>query len=274
MCYHPGMRLLVTAALLACATTSASAQTADGLAQARRLYNLGEYAAAERLARAAADEAETSNTAFVLLGRIQLERYRQSADAGDLAEARRSLRAVDAAALDWRDRVELMIGLAEGLYFEDRFAAAAELFESLFERSAILGVAAHERVLDWWATALDREAQRVSREQRQALYDRIASRMRAELMAVPGSAAAGYWLAAAARASGNPDEAWHHAIAGWLRASFAEDRGAALRADLDRLMHQAIIPERAAKVSSGRDPELAETSMRTEWEAFKTAWSR
>lgn len=273
MCYHPGMRLLLMAALLASAV-SASAQTSDHIAQARRLYNLGEYAAAERLARGAAESAGTANAAHVLLGRIQLERYRQSADPADLAEARRSLRAVDATALDWRDRVELLIGLAEGLYLEDRFAASAELFESLFERSAILGMAAHERVLDWWATALDREAQRLPREARKAIYDRIETRMRAELLAVPGSTAAGYWLAAAARGAGEPDEAWHHVIAGWLRAALAEDRGAALRADLDRLMLQAIIPERAATVSGGKDAELAETSMRKEWEAFKSAWSR
>ena len=272
MWYHPGMRLLVLAALLASA--AAPTQAADPIAQARRLYNQGEYAAAERLAREAAEAAGTVNTALVLLGRIQLERYRQSADPADLAEARRSLRSVDPAALDWRDRVELLIGLAEGLFLEDRFAAAAELFESVFERSAILGMSAHERVLDWWATALDREAQRLPLADRRALYGRIEKRMRDELLAVPGSTAAGYWLAASARAAGDPDQAWHHAIAGWLRASLAEDRGAALRADLDRLMLQAIIPERAAKVALGGNTGPAETSMRKEWEAFKAAWSK
>ncbi|MGH6886788.1 MAG: hypothetical protein ACREGK_12025, partial [Geminicoccales bacterium] len=117
-------------------------------------------------------------------------------------------------------------------------------------------------------------AQRLPLAERAPLYARIEERMRAEILAAPGSAAAGYWLAASARASGNPDEAWHHAIAAWLRAALADDRGAALRADLDRLVVQAIIPERAARLSPRGDVTLAETSMLTEWEAFKAAWSK
>ena len=272
MCYHPAMRLLVLAALLVALAAPASA--ADPIAEARRLYNLGQYEAAERLAREAMAVAATADTARVVLGRIQLERYRQSDDPVDLNGARGSLRSVDPRGLDWRDRVELMIGLAEALYLEGRFASAAELFESVFDRSAILGMSAHERVLDWWATALDRQAQRLPLAERAPLYARIEERMRAEILAAPGSAAAGYWLAASARASGNPDEAWHHAIAAWLRAALADDRGAALRADLDRLVVQAIIPERAARLSPRGDVTLAETSMLTEWEAFKAAWSK
>ena len=272
MWYHPAMRLLVLAALLAAVAAPASA--ADPIAEARRLYNLGEYAAAEPLAREALALPATADTARVVLGRIQLERYRQSADPGDLNRARASLRSVDPRVLDWRDRVELLIGLAEALYLEDRFASAAELFESVFDRSSILGMSAHERVLDWWATALDRQAQRLPLAERAPLYARIKARMRTEILAVPGSAAAGYWLAASARASGDPHEAWHQAIAGWLRAALANDSGAALRADLDRLVRQAIIPERAARLSPKGDVKLAETSMRKEWEAFKGAWSK
>lgn len=266
------MRLLLIAAIVAAAAVPASAS--DPVAQARRLYNQGDYEAAERLAREATNVPAMANTALVVLGRIQLERYRQSANAVDLNGARESLRSVDARALDWRDRVELMIGLAEALYLEDRFAPAAELFASVFERSAILGMAAHERVLDWWATALDREAQRLPTSERRAIYAKIQERMREEILTVPGSAAAGYWMAAAARAAGNPDEAWHHVIAGWLRAALAEDRGAALRADLDRLMRQAIIPERALNLSANGNSKLAETSMLKEWEAFKAGWSK
>lgn len=266
------MRLLVMAALLVALAAPASA--ADPIAEARRLYNLGQYATAERLAREALAVPATANTARVVLGRIQLERYRQSADPVVLNAARASLRSVDPRVLDWRDRVELLIGLAEALYLEDRFASAAELFESVFERSTTLDMSAHERVLDWWATALDRQAQRLPVAARAALYGRIQERMRTEILALPGSAAAGYWLAASARASGHPDQAWHHAIAGWLRAGLADDGGAALRADLDRLMVQAIIPERAAKLTAKGDVKLAATIMLTEWEAFKGAWSK
>ena len=69
-------------------------------------------------------------------------------------------------------------------------------------------------------------------------------------------------------------------IAGWLRAMLADDRGAALRADLDRLVTKAIIPERAAKAAARSDllaridPKEAQGVMTAEWEAFKKAWSK
>jgi hypothetical protein len=250
------------------------AAAADLIAEARRLYNHGQYAAAERIAREAVAVPATADAARVVLGRIQLERYRQSDDPADLTAARQSLTAVDPRALDGRERIELLVGLAETLYLENRFASAAELFESVFERSAVLGMPAHERVLDWWATATDRYAQTLPMGERPQLYRRVVDRMRTEIVSLPGSAAAAYWLAAAARASGSPDDAWHYAVSGWVRAPLAEDRGAALRADLDRLVVQAIIPERAAKLSGRGDVKLAQATMLTEWEAFKAAWSR
>ena len=266
------MRALVLTVLLLAAADSALA--ADPLAEARRLYNLGQYATAEKLAREAASVPATADAAGVVLGRIQLERFRQSNDADDLAAARMSLRNVDPRALDGRERVELVVGLAEALYLEDRYAAAAELFESVFERSAVLGMSAHERVLDWWATSLDRHAQTLAASERPAVYTRIMERMRDEIVAMPGSTAAAYWLAAAARAGGNPEQAWHYAVSGWVRAPLAEDRGATLRADLDRLVMQAIIPERAVKLALRGDPKIAQANMLSEWEAFKAAWSR
>jgi tetratricopeptide (TPR) repeat protein len=272
MCYHRRVRACLLAALLLVGADTA--WSADLLAEARRLYNLGQYATAEKVAREAVAVPATADAAKVVLGRIQLERYRQSNDFEDLTAARASLRDVDARALDSRERVELIIGLAEALYLEDRYAAAAELFESVFERSSVLGLSAHERVLDWWATAIDRYAQTLPAPHRPENYRRIISRMRDEIVSMPGSTAAAYWLAAAARASGNPEEAWHYAVSGWVRAPLAEDRGATLRADLDRLVMQAIIPERAAKLGSRGDSKVAQANMLSEWEAFKAAWSR
>ena len=118
---------------------------------------------------------------------------------------------------------------------------------------SLLGTPAHERVLDWWATAVDRQAQARQPDERPAIYARVLERMNEEIAEYPGSTAAGYWLAAAARASGDTERAWHAAHAGWLRASLADDRGVALRADLDRLVTQAIIPERAAKQAAKGD---------------------
>jgi hypothetical protein len=273
VCYHPTMRLLAAAGMLWVLLDAGSVVAADPLVEARRLYNLAQYEKAEKLAREATAIPSRADAARVVLGRIQLERYRQSADAKDLNQARGSLRMVDAGVLDAAERVELTIGLAEALYLEDRFGAAGDMFESVLQRSSLLGTSAHERVLDWWATALDRQAQSRQPEERSPIYIRIRDRMNDEIAEHPGSTTAGYWLAAVARAGGDPERAWDAAMAGWLRAVLAEDRGAALRADLDRLVRQAIIPERAAKLSPKGDKE-AQSAMLAEWETFKRSWSK
>ena len=256
---------------LAAPATAPAAQ--DPLAEARRLYNLGDYDGAERAARQASDQPTLTEGARVVLGRIQLERYRRSGDQADLSAARTSLRTADPRALDQRERLELTLGFAEALFLEDRFGAAAELFEPTIEASAVLGPAAHERVLDWWATALDRQAQVRPPSERAAIYERIAERMAVEIARDPASTAAGYWIVAAARGRGDIERAWQAALAGWMRAPQARDRGAALRADLDRLVVQAIIPERLARLGL-RDQTAALAGMVGEWEAFKTAWTR
>lgn len=263
--------LIVVAVLLLFGAAPARAQ--DAVADARRLYNLGEYDAAERIARQATDGPEAIDAARVVLGRIQLERYRRSGAQSDLAEARNELRAVDPRAIDERARLELTIGLAEALFLEDRFGAAAELFEPVIDASSSLGTVAHERVLDWWATALDRQAQLRPRAERAVMYERMVERMSNELAMDPASGVATYWLAAAARGRGQIERAWQIALAGWMRAPQTRDRGAALRADLDRLVIQAIIPERVANLGL-RDPSQALAGMLGEWEAFKATWSR
>ena len=77
---------------------------------------------------------------------------------------------------------------------------------------------------------------------------------------------------AAARGVGDLERAWQAAIAGWVRARSAADGGAALRADLDRLVTQAIIPDRATRLKI-RDPRQAAGGMANEWTAFKEGWS-
>jgi hypothetical protein len=181
---------------------------------------------------------------------------------------------VDTAPLDTAERVELTIGLAEALYFEEHYGAAAQLFESVRQRSALLGAPAHERVLDWWATAVDKHAQSRPAEERPAIYARVLERMNDEIAEYPGSAAAGYWLAAASRASGDIERAWNAALAGWLRATLTDDRGMGLRADLDRLVTQAIIPERASKQTAKGDAREAAAAMLNEWNGFKKKWAK
>jgi hypothetical protein len=261
---------------------SGTAGAADPLSEARRLYNLGQYEMAERLARDAASNPTLTDAARVVLGRIQLERFRQSQDPKDLITARESLKMVDPSRLDAAERVELAIGLAEALYLNNQYGAAASLFESVRQRSAILGGPAHERVLDWWATSMDRYAQQLTGDERTAVYQTVLKRMEDEIAEYPGSTAANYWLAAAARASGKLDRAWHEAMASWVRAPLAEDRGAGLRSDLDRLVTQAIIPERAERAARTAppgpptrvDPKELQAPMLEEWESFKRMWSK
>ena len=265
--------IVLAAVLLSFAASARALEAADPLADARRFYNLGDYDAAERAARLAVTQTSTSDAGRVVLGRIQLERYRRSGDQAHLAEARNALRAVDPLALDPRERLELTIGLAEALFLEDRFGAAAELFEPAIDASVSLGDVAHERVLDWWATSLDRQAQLRPPAERTAIYDRMAKRMAAELSRDPESAPASYWMVAASRGLGDLERAWQAAMAGWMRAPQTRDRGAALRADLDRLVIQAIIPERVSRLAL-RDQTDALAGMLAEWEAFKSGWSR
>ena len=265
------MRVLLLSACVLIAPAMAVAD--DQLAEARRLYNLGQFDAAERAARDAAANVATIDRARVVLGRIHLERYRRSSDPADLAAARAALGATDTRALDARERVELSVGLAEALYFEERFGAAAELFESAMDGAAALGPAAQDRLLDWWATALDRLAQTREGAERTQVFDRITARMSRELALDPGSTPAGYWVVAAARGCGDLDRALDAAAASWVRAIYARDRGLALRADLDRLVVQAILPERAAR-QPAKEQKTALAAMLADWDAFKERWSR
>jgi hypothetical protein len=246
---------------------------ADALSDARRLYNQGQYDAAEQAAREAARFPATVDGARVVLGRIQLERYRRTPAAADLSGAIATLREVNVGRLDARERIELAIGLAEGLYLEDRFGAAGALFESVLEESDMLGADAHERVLDWWGTALDRSAQLRPPAERPEIYRRVLARMAEELSRDPGSTPAGYWIAAAARGAGDADRALNEATAAWVRAVLARDGGVALRSDLDRLVVQGILPDRANRLPI-RDHTQALAGMVGEWQAFKAEWSR
>jgi hypothetical protein len=97
--------------------------------------------------------------------------------------------------------------------------------------------------------------------------------MTAEIAKDAGSTPAGYWLAASARGTGDAERALDEATAAWVRATLARDGGAALRADLDRLVREGILPDRAARLSV-RDHNQALAGMVGEWEAFKSGWTR
>jgi hypothetical protein len=269
----PAFGAAVRGAILALAavTTVAAAAKPDLLASARIFYNQGHYDQALEAAKLASAAPGTTSSARLIMGRARLERFRQSTVATELDDARSDLKAVDPRALDPRERIELQVGLGELLYLEERFGSAAELLDPVVDSSATLAPDAHERALDWWATALDRQAQSQPPGDRALVYQRIIERMEQELRRDPGSAPATYWLAASARAAGDLDRAWSAASAGWIRAGLSRDHGVALRADLDKLVTQAIIPDKAARAPS-RDRKQSAASLAADWEAFKKIW--
>ena len=266
-----GARVRALVLVLLAAPAAAAAPKVDLLAAARRFYNQAQYDRALEAATEAAASPATKSSGRLLMGRARLERFRQAAGASELEEARGDFRLVDARALDARERIEFQLGLGELLYLEDRFGPAAELLAPLVDGPIALAPDARERALDWWATALDRQAQSLPLAERALVYPRITDRMEQELRRDAGSVTATYWLAASARGSGDPDRALAAASAGWVRASLGRDRGAALRADLDKLVMLAIIPDRAARVPA-RDRRQAAAAMAAEWEAFKKNW--
>jgi hypothetical protein len=248
----------------------------DALARARTLYNDGRFDEAMTAAAEAQAFPTVNAAAGVVLGRAGLERFRRTADPADLAGAREALRDVDPTSLTGRDRLDFVIGLGETLFFDEHYRSAADLFESTLNQEALTG-AARDQVLDWWATAIDRHVRTLAPELRAAAYDRLIERMEGELRRDGGSASAAYWVAAASFARGQIDRAWDAAIAGWVRALVgAADRSAVLRPDLDRLVRDAIIPERVRRLPVAGTPEgtQAQAGMLAEWELIKERWSR
>jgi hypothetical protein len=263
-------RIALVASLTALSALPAHAQS--GLEFARQLYNQGRY---EQAITAAARLRVTPvvDGANLVLGRSYLERFRATADRADLVAAREALRDVRPVQLSSRDRSDYLVGLGESLYLDESYGPAAELFRTALDHSLGLAPRAAERVFDWWATALDRKAQSGEAEEREVIYTQIRDRARAELGQTPGSTAAGYWLVVAYRYLGDLTQAWDAAVAGWIRAPLGEDQGRALRADLDQLVLQAIIPERVRVMTSAdRDRERAASSLRAAWDGIKTDW--
>jgi hypothetical protein len=251
---------------------AASAAAQGPLDFPRQLYNQGRY-----------DQAITAATRFLttpqadgahlIIGRSHLERFRKSADPADLAAGRTALQQVAPANLAGRDRIDYLVGLGESLYLEEAYGPAAELFEGALDRTREFGPRAGDRVFDWWATSLDRQAQSGMADDQDAVYRAIRDRARAEIGRSPGSASGVYWFVVSLRYLGDLTKAWDAAIAGWVRAPLGDDRGQGLRADLDQLVLQAIIPERVRIMAANdRDRERADASLKAAWEAVKKDW--
>ena len=263
------------AGLLALAATAAAQPApavADPLAPARTHYNEGRFDQAIEAAKAV--ETQVGAPATLIIGRAGLERFRTTADQAELAAARTALSHVDAARLSVRDRLDLVVGLGEALFFDEHYHAAADLFESILDQVSALGPGPRDQLLDWWGTAIDRHVRNLPPAQRADAFDRLVARMEAELRKDPTSAAAAYWVAAASFARGNVDRAWEAAVAGWVRGILALDRGMTLRPDLDRLVRDAIIPERVRRIQATGEAQATEASMLAEWNLVKEQWAR
>ncbi len=249
---------------------SAAAQRAE-LAKARAAYNQLQFDEAIEAAQVARKFPTTSDAATVVLARAYLERYRQRANPGDLAAARVSLGTVRVTNLDSRDHVDFLMALGEALFFEDEFGAAAAMFESAIGSAIAQGPVTGEAMLDWWGSALERQAEGLDREPRAAVFVRLRDRMARELARNPGSAAAAYWVVVGTRGAGDAQAAWEAAVAGWVRARLAGSRSATLRADLDKLVLEGIIPDRVRSLPAEKRGR-AESDLRTEWAVVKERW--
>ena len=265
------MRAVVAILALLLLALPAGAAEHPALAKARALYNAGDFDGAISAAAVARREPASADAAALVIARSHLEWYRQRVDPGDLGAAREALGSVRSSALTPRDQVDLLVGLGQSLYLGEVFGAAAELFDTALNRSTLLPERDRLLLLDWWATALDREAQARPAERRVRVFERIGERMESELREDPANTVANYWLAVAARGSGDVDRAWDAAVAAWVRSMLKPESSETLRADLDRLVTQALIPERARTRPAREQPDSM-AALRAEWDLVKQQW--
>ena len=263
--------LLVGVTVLGSQVWPVLAADAPAVARARVLYNAGAHDAAIAAALEASGDSGPGSEASLVLARAYLERYRMGGVADDLVAARVALRAVQPAALDPRDQVDLLVGLGQSLFFEGLFGPAAEMFEGALGRASLLPAAGQGLLLDWWASALEREAQARPADARTRVFDRISARMRQTLRDDPASVPANYWLPAALRGAGDLDDAWDAAIAAWVRTAVYPGAAPALRADLDRLVMDGLIPDRAQQTAAAARKDTV-AALAREWELVKAQW--
>jgi hypothetical protein len=249
----------------------AAAAEPPALARARELYNSGDYDAAIAQASSVRDHPQWRDAATLVVARAHLERFRLGGAEAELTAARQALAGIRLAALVPRDQVSLLVGLGESLFLADQFGAAAELFDTALAGASVLAPQDRRLLLDWWATALDREAAARPPDHRRPMFDRLVARMARELNADPASAVANYWFAVALRGSGDRDRAWNAAIAAWVRARLAPDTTEKLRADLDRFVIEVLIPERV-RARPAKEQSEAAAALKAEWEAVKKQW--
>ena len=280
MCVPFRARHLVAATVLAVLAVASdqgravtiAADQPSALSRARIAYNQRRYDEAIAAAREAERIPETATPALLLVARASLERYRQSSAASDLATARSTMASIDPAKLSPGDRGEMQVGLGELLYFDDRFGAAADMFEDAMSRVGDRGYTPRERLLGWYATSLDRQARLEAPSGRRRIYRRLLERVARENRVGSGSAVASYWVVTATFGADDVEDAWDAAVATWVRAPLIPGGGVTLRDDIDRFVLTAIIPRRAKLASAGGETEPAADAFRKDWASVKLTW--
>jgi hypothetical protein len=251
--------------------TAVEAADPPALVKAHALYNAGDFAGAIDAATPLEGQPATANAAALLIGRARLEQFRQSEDVSVLESARVALSGIRADMLQPREQVELLIGMGQVLFFGDVFGGAAELFDTALGRRDLLSARDRWGLLDWWATSLDRQAQLQPPDRRPGIFTRIVERMEGELRLEPGSGPANYWLIVGSRGTGDVVRAWDAAVAGWVRAALNPATTASVRADIDRLVTEALVVEMGRR-RGGPEPQDAINATRADWELVKSQW--
>ena len=268
-----GLFLVATAAF-------AQVPATDPLADARRLYNERRYEEAAKLAADARTRPELAPAASVVHARSLLERYRETTERAAIDQAREALTAVDLARLGRRDAVEYVIGLGLTLYLDDqfslgdRFSAAAAQFELALTYADVLDEQSRDALFEWWAMSLDNQAQQGPESGRQDVYARILAGAEREIAISDKSVSAAFWLAAAARGVEDLPRALGAATAAWIRAGSMGTAGVNLRNDLNTLVVDVILPERARQLAPNIDPRPALSFLSAQWEELKKKWER
>ena len=259
---HTGLMVLLLCSM-------AQAPATDPLSRARRAYNEHQFDAAIAAAREARELPNLANPAAVVLGRAYLERFLAKSDVSDLEAARKALADVKPALLSPADRTEFLVGMGVSVYHDGCadgcLGAAAEFFDLALAAGGPTDATSREAIFEWWAGALDRQAQFGPDEDRVPLYRRILERAEAERARDIDSVSATYWIAAASRGVGDFNRAWGAAVAGWVRAKYLGPRGDTLRADLHRLVYEILLPERAKQLVPDADPRPQLEALRKQW---------
>ena len=164
----------------------------------------------------------------LIIGRVRLERYRSPRHRCSGARRRRGRFSRRRSARAQSTRAAGAAGRAGRCCCSSMIASAPapSCWSRCSTRTASLAPDAHDRAVEWWAIALDAQAQAQPPDRSPAAYQRSVDADGAGAAARPGLGAAGYWLAAASRDAGDLERAWAAALAAWVRASLAPDGAA------------------------------------------------